>query len=400
MIHNPSLSSMRFSSLVNVAPSASVAINTLALEKKAKGERVYNLAAGEPMVDTHPLVIEAAAKAMRDGKTHYPPVAGIPELREASVAWMNSTYGTRYEAKNSIVTCGGKFGIFALCHALLEHGDEVLIPAPYWVSYPGMVRLFGGVPKTVSTSESNEWKMTIENLESNVTPKTKLLILNNASNPTGVLYEKEELARILAWAKEKNLIVISDEVYSGLVYDEKTFVSCGAFQEYQDRVIVIQSCSKHFAMTGWRVGFVFGQPEVIKTLAMLQGQSTTGTASISQWAALAAMQNANSIVPAVRNAMQERRDVCSHAFQRTFGKPLRVPQSSLYFFVPLEMIHINTRDSSQAAMELLEKANIATVPGAAFGQEGYLRFSFGDTPDELTAAINALAHFSSSASRG
>ncbi|MBI4250228.1 pyridoxal phosphate-dependent aminotransferase [Candidatus Uhrbacteria bacterium] len=384
---------MQFSSLMNVAPSASVAMNTLALEKKTKGERVYNLAAGEPMVDTHPLVIESAAKAMRDGKTHYPPVAGIPELREASVAWMNSTYGTRYEQKNSIVTCGGKFGVFALCHALLEHGDEVLIPAPYWVSYPGMVRLFGGVPKTVSTAESNGWKLTIENLESHITQKSKLLILNNASNPTGVLYEKGELARILALAKEKNLIVISDEVYSGLVYDGKTFVSCGAFPEYQDRVLVIQSCSKHFAMTGWRVGFVFGPSEVIKTLAMLQGQSTTGTASISQWAALAAIQNAESIVPAVRNSMQGRRDVCGHAFQQAFGRSLRIPQSSLYFFVPIEMIRMNPRDSSHAAMELLEKANIATVPGAAFGQEGYLRFSFGDTPDELTAAINALSDY-------
>ncbi|MBI2484441.1 pyridoxal phosphate-dependent aminotransferase [Candidatus Uhrbacteria bacterium] len=376
---------------MRVEPSATVMMNTLALEKKAKGERVFNLAAGEPMVETHPLVIEAAERAMREGKTHYPPVTGIPELRKAAAEWMNSTYDTAYEPRNSIVTCGGKFGIFALCHALLEPGDEVMIPAPYWVSYPGIVRLFSGIPRAIATSESNNWKIAVSDLESLYTPQTKILIMNNASNPTGVLYQKNELAEILSWAQSKNLVIISDEVYSGLVYDNQRYVSCGSFPEFANQTIVIQSCSKHFAMTGWRVGFVFGQPDIIKTLSMLQGQSTTGTSSISQWAALAAIQNAHTIIPSVRAAMQERRDVAARALEKLFGFKPSVPSSSLYLFMSLVRLGMQEKTSEQAALELLEKANIATVPGKAFGQEGYLRFSFGDIPQELEAAIHALA---------
>lgn len=381
---------MEFSPLVNVAPSASVAMNTLALEKKAKGQRVYNLAAGEPMVDTDIRVIDAAKHAMEKGKTHYPPVAGIPELREAASNWVNTTYGASYTANNTIVTCGGKFGIFALCQALLRPGDEVLIPAPYWVSYPSMVQLFGGTPVAVNTEQKEEWKISLERLEKAWTPKTRLLMFNNASNPTGVLYDKQEIEQILAWAQDKNIIVISDEVYSGLVYDGNNFVSCASFPEYQDRIIVIQSCSKHFAMTGWRVGFVLGPSDVTKKLTMLQGQSTTGTSSISQWAALAAVQNAREIIPMVRDAIQHRRDRCAEALNNEFGAFTK-PLSSLYFFLPLSYFGITETRSDAVALDLLERGNIATVPGAAFGKEGYLRFSFGDTAEELTAAITALA---------
>lgn len=384
---------MKFSPFMNVAPSASVMMNTLALEKKSKGERVYNLAAGEPMVDTHPLVIEAAERAMKDGKTHYPPVAGIPELRTAVTEWMNSTYGTAYAPAQSLVTCGGKYGIFALCQALLEPKDEVLIPAPYWVSYPSMAQLFGGVPVPITTEEKNNWKLSPDDLERAWTPLTKLLLFNNASNPTGVLYEKNEIETILEWAHKKNVVVISDEVYSGLVYDKKIFTSAGSFSQFKENTIVIQSCSKHFAMTGWRVGFVFGPQDVIKTLSMLQGQSTTGTSSISQWAALAAIQNAGEIIPNVRTAMQERRDICVRTFEESFGKKLFTPSSSLYLFVSLELLGMQGRSSDEVAMELLDRANIATVPGKAFGQEGYLRFSFGDLPEELTTAIQALATY-------
>ncbi len=384
---------MKFSPYMKVAPSASVLMNTLALEKKSKGHRVYNLAAGEPMVDTHTLVLEAAQKAMRDGKTHYPPVAGIPELRNAVVKWMNATYGTAYTPSQSIVTCGGKFGIFALCQALLEPGDEVLIPAPYWVSYPGMVQLFGGVPITIVTEEKNGWKLSIDDLERAWKPKTKLLMFNNASNPTGVLYSRDEIKKILEWAQSKNVIAVSDEVYSGLVYDGEKFVSAGSFPQFQENTIIIQSCSKHFAMTGWRVGFVLGPQEVIRTLSMLQGQSTTGTSSISQWAALAAIQNANEIIPNVCAAMQKRRDVCVNTFEKSFGKKLLTPSSSLYLFVSLDILGRGGRSSEEVATELLEQANIATVPGKAFGQEGYLRFSFGDMPSELETAVHALATY-------
>lgn len=384
---------MKFSPFMNSAPSASVVMNTLALEKKSKGECIYNLAAGEPMVDTHPLVSEAAMQAMKQGKTHYPPVAGIPELRSAVTEWMNATYKTAYAPNQSLITCGGKYGIFALCQALLEPSDEVLIPAPYWVSYPGITQLFGGIPIPIATEEKNEWKLSLDALERAWTQKTKLLMFNNASNPTGVLYTRDEIEKILNWAHKKNIVVISDEVYSGLVYDGREFISAGSFPQFQDNTVVIQSCSKHFAMTGWRVGFVLGPQEVIQALTMLQGQSTTGTSSISQWAALAAMQNASAIMQSVRTAMQERRDVCVHAFEKSFNQKIPVPCSSLYLFLSLDLIGMQKKTSESAAIELLEKTNIAAVPGKAFGKEGYMRFSFGNIPEELEAAVYALAAY-------
>lgn len=289
--------------VITIEPSATVVMNSLALQKKAKGERVYNLSAGEPMIPTPDVVIQAALLAMQQGKTHYPPVQGIPELLKVASSWINQTCQTTYELKNTIATCGGKFGIYALLQALLAPTEEVLIIAPYWVSYTGMVKIFGGVPKVVSTAPEKNWKVEVRDLENAYSEKTKLLILNNASNPTGTLYTKEELKEILDFAEKNNLIVISDEVYSGLVYTGQPYISCGSFEQYRERVFVIQSCSKSFAMTGWRVGFVFGDSGIIKVLTTLQGQSTTGTSIISQYAAVAAIENAKTITPAVNTAM-------------------------------------------------------------------------------------------------
>ncbi len=381
---------MQFSSSIPIEPSATLTINSKALEKKARGERVYNLSAGEPMLAPHPAIVEGALQAMHAGKTLYPPVAGIPELRQAAAQWMRTTYGTWFEQKNTLVTCGGKFGIFALLEAYLQPGDETLIIAPYWVSYPQLVKLFGGVPRIIQTEEKSGWKISMSELKK-IETKIKILILNNAANPTGAVYTREELKNILGWAKEKNIIVISDEVYSGLVYDGAEYVSCGSFPEHQDHVIVIQSCSKHFAMTGWRVGFVFAPEEVIKVLTMLQSQSTTGTSSISQWAALAALEHATEIIPTVRQAMEQRRDIFIKTFAQLFGITLSVPASALYIFIAMRHLQLTHSDSVQFCRELIEKANIALVPGAAFGAEGYVRASFGADANELCESLQAVA---------
>ncbi len=378
---------------LNLEPSATVAINSLALQKKAKGERVYNLSAGEPMVPTPEIIVQAALTAMKQEKTHYPPVQGISELLLASSGWMNTTYGTNYKPENTIVTCGGKYGIYALLQALLRPGEEVLIIAPYWVSYTGMVKLFGGIPKIVTTQETETWKVKVSDLVENTTVDTKILILNNGGNPTGALYSKEELLEILKFAQTHNLIVISDEVYSGLVYTGQPYISCGSFPEFQDRVFVIQSCSKSFAMTGWRVGFVFGPKEVIKVLVTLQGQSTTGTSSISQWAAVMAFEHAAELIPSVNQAMKKRRDAFVGTLNELFHSNFRAPDSALYAFVALKTFGERFTDSTKFCEEMMEKPGVAAVPGIAFGKEGYVRFAFGENEQELEEGLNVLHRY-------
>lgn len=365
-------------------------MNGLALEKKRAGISVFNLSAGEAMMDTPSIIIDAAIRAMKDGKTHYTPSAGIPELRSTASFWMNEWYGTQYSSDETLVSCGGKFSVFALLQAYLQKGDEVIIAAPYWVSYASLVRLFGGVPIIIETSPTDGWKVHPEQLLTEYTEKTKMFILNNGSNPCGTLYTKEEVKALLRVAKEKNLFVISDEVYSGLVYNDRPYVSAGSFFEYKQNLAVIQSCSKNFGMTGWRVGFLFAPKEVIDIVSMLQSQSTTGTSTVSQWAALAALENAKEIIPVIKTEMQTRRDFFVALFQKYFQINIPVPPSALYSFLPLEMFGTEKK-SETFCLKLLEEGNVASVPGSAFGQEGYVRFSFGERPEQIQKGIEVLA---------
>lgn len=382
---------MKFSKTIqNIKPSATVSINSLAQQKKSEGIRVFNLSAGEAYVNQSKRLEEAAIQAIKENKTKYPPVAGLPELRKIAAEWMNNLYGTSYDLKETLVTAGGKFGIFALCQALLNKNDEVLIVSPYWVSYPGLVSMFNGNPIIVNTFEIDEWKTNPEDLERLYTNKTKILILNNASNPTGALYSKNELHEILKWAKSKDLFVISDEVYSGLVYDNNEYISCGKFSEYKDNLAIIQSVSKHFAMTGWRIGITFAPEEIIQKLTVIQGQATSGAPTISQWAALAAFENAEEIMKSIREEMQKRRNIFIETFELFFQTKLEKPKSSLYAFVPIKSMTNKEIDSVTFCRKALEIGNVALVPGVAFGQEDYIRFSFGVEEQEIKEALQAL----------
>jgi len=380
-----------FSSKVQIPPSATVTINTIAQQKKLAGQRVFNLSAGEPIMNTAKYMRETVDWAMDNGQTLYPPVAGIEELRTRAAKWMNETYETEYHEKNTIVTCGGKFGIYLLLQAFLNDGDEVVIIAPYWVSYPSMVRLFGGVPVTVETTEENNWKATAMDIEKACTSRTKMIILNNASNPTGTMYTRHELNDILETAAGKNILVMSDEVYSGLTYDGRQFISCGSFTEYREHVTVVQSCSKNFGMTGWRVGFVFGREDIIKMLAKIQGQSITGTSTISQWAAIAALQEAKTITAEINREMVSRRDIFINTFNGLFPEKINAPHSTFYSFIPLKAFGTKETDDVKFCEKVLEEGNVAMVPGTAFGKPGFVRASFGEKPEELKSALNALA---------
>ena len=382
-----------FSSKVQIPPSATVTINTIAQQKKHAGQRVYNLSAGEPIMNTAQYLKETVDWAMDQGQTLYPPVAGIDELRARAAHWMNDLYKTSYTEKNTIVSCGGKFGIYLLLQTLLNDGDEVIVIAPYWVSYPPMTKLFGGVPVIVETEESDGWKVDPKAIEKACTAKTKMLILNNGSNPTGALYTKKELRSILEIAQKNNVIVMSDEVYSGLTYDDFEYVSCGSFEEFRDTVVVVQSCSKNFGMTGWRVGFVFGREDIIKMLVKIQGQSITGTSIISQWAAIAALEKAHKITAEINAEMKRRRDIFTDTFNELFPNKIKAPGSAFYSFIPLTAFGVKEKDDVKFCEKALEEGNVAMVPGAAFGRPGYLRCSFGEKPQELKEALKALADY-------
>ncbi len=373
--------------------SPTVLINSIAAEKVASGIKVFNLSAGEPILQPHNLVIQAVTNALAQGETLYPPVMGISKLRDLSSNWMNNEYGCNYQSENTLVVNGGKFGIYLLLQLFLKKGDEVIITSPYWVSYPAITKLFGGVPIIIETNEAKGWKFKPEDLTKVYTAKSKILILNNGCNPTGSLYTKKELAAILEVAKTLNLLVISDEVYSGLTYDDKTYVSCGSFPNYQHHVVVVQSCSKSFSMTGWRIGFVFGAKDIISKLTSLISQSTSGVTTLSQWAAIAAFKQAKIINGWIREEMQNRRNVLIKSLKDNFDITISSPSSALYIFISLKSLGINNINSAQFCERALAYANVALVPGSAFGREGYVRISFGAQPTDLLLGIKALANF-------
>jgi len=374
-----------------LSPSATVTVNAIATKKKMNGERVYNFAAGDPVLKNHDSIISAAIQYAEKKLSPYPPVEGIPELRNLVAEWMNTTCGTEYAKENVLVTCGGKFSLFAIVYALLQSGDEVLIPAPYWVSYPDIVKMAGGIPKVVPTSSENGWKVTPQDLLQHITKNSKILIFNNACNPTGQLYTRQEIHDILGMAKKFGLTVISDEVYSGLVYEEPGFISCGSFPEHKGRVLIVQSCSKNFGMTGWRVGFVLGPKEVIKTLAILQTQSTTGVSVISQWGAVGALENSEEVNSYVKKSMRARRDVFVNTYNSLFPIPIEQVKSALYVFIPLSSMGIYKKIDSVTFTELLISSdNIALVPGTAFGVDGYVRFAFSEPEEDIYQGLQAL----------
>lgn len=369
--------------------SATVFINSLCQQKQLSGVKIYNLSVGEPKLAVHQILISSAIEAMQQAKTFYPPVAGYPELRSIATEWINSRYGCNFTSKNCLVVNGGKFGIYLLLQNLLRKGDEVLILSPYWVSYPAITKLFGGIPIIVETNENENWKVNPAVLAQACTAKAKVLILNNGNNPTSTLYSKTELKNILMIAKKHNLTVLSDEVYSGLTYDSQEYVSCGSFLEYQNNVIVIQSCSKNFSMTGWRIGFVFANETMIKQLSALVSQSTSGVTTISQSVAVAAFKHADEINGWVRNAMQKRRDITLALLNRHFDVQFKPPLSSLYFFIALKDLGVEIKSRHFCSMAL-EEANVALVPGDAFGKDHYIRLSFGTVEQDLEQGITAL----------
>ena len=382
--------------LNRLAPSATLAMSQKSNEMKAQGVDVINMSVGEPDFNTPENIKEAAKKAIDDNFSRYSPVPGYPDLRKAIVAKLKNENGLDYTANEVIVGTGGKQGICNVILALVNPGDEVIIPAPYWVSYPQMVKLAGGVPVTVSAGFEQNFKMTAEQLENAITDKTKMLILCSPSNPTGSIYSKEELASLAeVLRKHPDVFVLADEIYEHINYVGKHH-SIAQEPGLKEQVIIANGVSKAYAMTGWRIGFLAGPEWIIKGCNKLQGQYTSGTCSVSQKAAEAAYTLDQSAVEKMRQAFERRRDLIVKLAKEVPGLEVNVPQGAFYLFPKCNSYFGKSNgektinNSTDFAMYLLEEAHVATVGGDAFGDPDCFRMSYATSDENIVEAIRRV----------
>ncbi len=381
-----------------IKPSPTLAVSAKSKAMKAQGIDVVSFGAGEPDFDTPQHIKEAAIQAIKDGFTKYTPASGIDELKESVCAKFSRDNGLNFDKSQVVISCGGKHAFYNLAQVLLNPGDEAIIPAPYWVSYPDMVRLAGGTPVIVKTEENNGFKLTPDTLDTVLTDKTKIVVINSPSNPTGAAYTKKELTDLgNVILKYPNAWVISDEIYEKIVYDGYTFVSianCG--EEIRKRTLIIHGVSKTYAMTGWRIGFTVGDAAIIKAVSMLQSQSTSNPTSIAQKAAVAALNGPQDAVSKMVSAFHERRNYTISRLNRMKGVTCLNPQGAFYAFANLNSFlgkgYKDTRLNSgyDLATYLLEEVNVAVIPGDAFGQKGYLRLSFATSMEEIKKGLDRI----------
>ena len=378
--------------VAQLKPSATLAISAKAQELKAQGKDILSLSVGEPDFPTPEHIRAAAKKAMDEGFTRYTPVPGMPALRKAAADYFNAFYDADAKAENIIVTNGGKQGIYNLCQALLNPGDHVLIPAPYWVSYPPIVELAAAKPVIIPTLAEKGFKVSKADLEKSLTPKTRMLMLNSPSNPTGSCYTRDELDAIADWAVSKGIIVFADEIYDRLVYgDVEPLSLCKWWRKYPDNFVIGNGVSKTFAMTGWRVGYVLGAPDITQAMSRLQGQSTSNVCSISQKAALAALEGGFDDVETMRKAFERRRDLAMDIVGAWPDVVCPKPGGAFYIFPDVHR-HYNERfaDSSALCSYLLDEAGVALVPGVAFGDDRCIRLSYAVDDDTLVKALKRV----------
>ena len=391
--------SARVSDLLGgLAPSATLAVDAKAKALKASGEPIIIFGAGEPDFPTPAHIVEAAAKACYDPVNYkYTPTAGLPELREAIVAKTRRDSGLEIAASQVLVTNGGKHAVATAFMSMLNPGDEVLIPSPFWTTYPEAVYLAGGTPVPVPTSEANGFRVSVEDLERHRTAKTKLLVFVSPSNPTGAVVAPEDVAAIGRWAAEHDVWVLCDEIYEHLVYGEATSVSMPVVApELGDRWVVVNGVAKTYAMTGWRIGWMVGPPDVMGAAINYQSQTTSNISNISQRAAVAALNGDLSDVAAMRAAFDRRRRTMTTMLNEIDGVTCAVPEGAFYCYPNVtgllgrSLAGRVAHTSAELAENLLETAKIAMVPGEAFGTPGYFRLSYALGDDDLVEGLSRL----------
>ena len=382
--------------LNRLAPSATLAMSQKSSEMRAQGVDVINMSVGEPDFNTPEFIKEAGKKAIDDNYSKYSPVPGYLALRQAISEKLKNENGLDYNTSEIIVGTGGKQGVCNAVLALVNPGDEVVIPAPYWVSYPQMVKLAGGIPVVVSTEIENNFKMTPDQLEAAITPKTKMLILCSPSNPTGSVYSKDELQELAeVIRRHENVFVLSDEIYEHITYVGHTH-SMAEFTGMKERVIIANGASKAYAMTGWRLGWVAAPEWSVKGMNKLQGQYTSGTCDVSQMAALAAYTSPQEAREAMRQAFERRRDLIVELGREINGLEVNVPEGAFYLFPKCSSFFGKSNgthtisNSTDLALYLLEEGHVATVAGDAFGAPGYFRMSYATSEDNIREALRRI----------
>lgn len=375
-----------------LSESITIAISTLAQELKAQGKNILSFSAGEPDFDTPQVIKDAAIKAINDGFTKYTAVDGIPELKAAIALKLKRDNNLEYKPNQIITNNGAKHSLYNLFACTIQAGDEVIIPAPYWVTYPELVMYCGGSVVEIMTDDSSGFKITPEQLKAALTPKTKMLILTSPSNPTGAVYSREELIALGKVLEGTNVLVASDEMYEKLIYDGEFTSAAAVSEDMYQRTITINGLSKSVAMTGWRFGYMAAaKTEIIQATKKLQSQSTSNINSITQKAAIAGLNgDADADIEAMRVQFKARRDEAVKLFNEIDGLSVLSPAGAFYLFVNIKEV---SNDSMQFCKELLEDQGIAVVPGVGFGSEGYFRFSFATDIDSIREGIKRIATF-------
>ncbi|MFP4261651.1 MAG: pyridoxal phosphate-dependent aminotransferase [Opitutales bacterium] len=379
----------------NIAPSPTLAVDAKAKELKAAGEDVCGFGAGEPDFDTPEFIKEACIQALKDGKTKYAPAPGIPELRAAlAEKYRRDNRIEGVEASQIVVSPGGKYSCYLAIKAVVSPGDEVLIPAPYWVSYPEMVKLAGGTPKTIFAGADADFKITPEALKASITAKTKLLVLNSPSNPTGTVYTREELAALTEAAIEAGLYIMSDEIYEYLLYDGVEHVSPASFsKEAAERVITVAGFSKTFSMTGWRLGTLMAPAPIAKAVASMQSQTSSNATTFAQYGALAAMEQWDAsfeAVGAMLAVFDQRRLRLLEGLRAINGLVCPRAQGAFYLFPRIESFGLSAQDF---ASRILEEEKVALVPGEGFGAPGYVRLSYAISDEVIEKGLERITRF-------
>ena len=387
--------SIRFSSRVaQVKPSATIAMSMKAAELRNQGRDVLSLSMGEPDFDTPAHIRKAGVKAIQGGQTRYTAVDGTPELKQAIIGKLKRDQQLDYGADEILVSSGAKQSIYNLLQALLDEGDEALIPAPYWVSYPDMVRLAGAAPVILSADEKTDYRITAAQLRSSITEQTRLLIFNSPSNPTGRAYDRKqltELAEVLL--DHPRVLICSDDIYEHIWWADEPFLSLAQVAPaLKDRMIVINGVSKAYAMTGWRIGYAAGPAELIKQMRKIQSQSTSNPCSISQAAATAALDGNQDCVEEMRQEFKRRHDWLVPSLDRLPGIRCSPGQGAFYVFADCReaIKSLSLKDDLELAERLLEESGVATVPGTAFGTPGHLRLSFACSMETLKDAVRRI----------
>jgi aspartate aminotransferase len=381
-----------------IKPSPTLAVSNLASQLRAQGRDVIGLGAGEPDFDTPDHIREAAIAAIRGGDTHYTAVDGTPALKQAIVDKFERDNGLSYGADQILVSCGGKQSFFNLCQALLDAGDEVVIPAPYWVSYPDIVILADATPVIVAADIDSGFKITAEQLEAAITPQTRMLVLNSPSNPTGAGYTMAELAALgEVLLRHPNVLVVTDDMYEHIVWGGYEFCNIvNACPQLYPRTMVLNGVSKAYAMTGWRIGYAAGDADIIKAMKKIQGQSTSNPTSVSQAASVAALNGDHAPVREMVTEFRRRHDYLVAALNAIPHIQCRESEGTFYSF-PRIQDFIDSRDDLandiDVANLLLEQVGVALVPGSAFGADGYMRISFATGMDNLEKAVERIGQF-------